>query len=975
MNFAPGDKLTPAQQARVDEVAAEALGIDASARQDLVRDRCGDEPAVVRAVLALLAHAASVEEEGFLAGQAELPPLEPEATAALPDEELPLEDLSPRIPGYRVIRPLAAGGMGVIWLVEQENPRREVALKVIRPGMTSPEVLQRFQLESQVLGRLKHPGIAQIYEAGMYDAGSGPQPYFVMEYVQGALPLIPYADAHDLGVRERLTMFAEVCDAVQHAHQKGVVHRDIKPQNILVDNAGQPKILDFGIARATDSDLKATTITTNTGSIMGTLPYMSPEQTTGDPNEIDVRSDVYALGVTLYELLTDKRPYDLSNRGMLEVVRIIREVEPTRLGTLSRALRGDLENILGKAMAKDRERRYASAGDLAEDIRRHLNHEPVLARPVSSWYRLRKFAHRNAGLCASVAVALVLIVALTAWFILRLQDQRDTARRERAAAQQARNQQIATAQSASRELALRAVRAAEEGRWIEADVSAAAAGDIFPRGPWGGYALAAVALQRGDLSAARSHVAKAIRLDPRHELSRLLLATILAREGELAQAESLLGAADEGHDWHSFHQAGDLFFLRREHDKALRAYTRTLELMKTSQRVPAQEQDWRKLIALGDALQAGLKAPDALAAYERAREQIARSDAPSHVRSALQVKLSQARQDVEALKADLLDQIDNCNAWIACKGLHQSIRDLPAPEQVRRIQDRITAMNGLDTRVSFTVEDGVIVAAYNNHTILRFAHPLAGLSLRRLSLPRASISDLTPLKGMPLSELDLSSTSVRSLDVLRGMPLRRLNCCQTAVTDLSPLKGMQLESLDCGQTAVTDLAPLIGMPLETLCVSGTKVRDLSPLRGMKLRELSAGVCYEMREGLEETLRGMPLETLNCYGYPIKDLAFVRDLPLKELLIAATGTRDLSALHGLKLKSLNCRRNPLEDLGPLAGMPLEMLDVRETKVVDLSPLRGMKLKKLWPPPKNPLWDESWKVLDELERAGCEIRWGD
>ncbi|MCH8315864.1 MAG: serine/threonine protein kinase, partial [Planctomycetes bacterium] len=234
---------------------------------------------------------------------------------------------------YKVVRVLGEGGMGTVFLAEQDKPTRLVALKVIRPGVASANLLRRFEHESQVLGKLQHPGIAQIYEAGTADTGEGAQPYFVMEYVRGR-SLLEYAQGSQLGTRQRLELLAKICDAVQHAHQKGIIHRDLKPGNILVTEEGQPKILDFGVARATDADIQATTIQTDVGQLVGTIPYMSPEQAGGDVTELDTRSDVYALGVLGYELLAGRLPYDLKDKMIHEAVRVIREDDPTPLSSI-----------------------------------------------------------------------------------------------------------------------------------------------------------------------------------------------------------------------------------------------------------------------------------------------------------------------------------------------------------------------------------------------------------------------------------------------------------------------------------------------------------------------------------------------------------------------------------------------------------------------------------------------------------------
>jgi tetratricopeptide (TPR) repeat protein len=297
--------------------------------------------------------------------------------------------------------------MGAVYEAVQDNPERLVALKVIKPGVTSEHALRRFEQESQMLGKLHHPGIAQIFEAGTADAGDGPQPYFAMELIHG-LTLARYAERAALTTRQKLELVAKTCDGVHHAHQKGIIHRDLKPGNILVDETGQPKILDFGVARATDSDRQAT-MQTSTGMIVGTLPYMSPEQVSADPTDLDTRSDVYALGVVLYELLAGQLPYDVQGGTLADALRTIAEDDPLPLRLVDRAFRGDVETIVGKALAKERDRRYASAAELAADIRRHLDDQPIVARPASAAYQIGKFARRNKALVGgTVAVFVVL---------------------------------------------------------------------------------------------------------------------------------------------------------------------------------------------------------------------------------------------------------------------------------------------------------------------------------------------------------------------------------------------------------------------------------------------------------------------------------------------------------------------------------------------------------------------------------------
>lgn len=366
------------------------------------------------------------------ATQADAEPAQPSPASSVADKSPPLPASIGR---YRILRLLGEGGMGAVYEAEQEFPHRTVALKVIRAGYASGEMLRRFETETQALGRLQHPGIAQIYEAGTAETPFGRQPYFAMELVHGQA-LVDYCESHRLGVRQRLELMAKICDAVQHAHQRGLIHRDLKPANILVDESGQPRILDFGVARLTDSDAQATR-QTDIGQLVGTLAYMSPEQVLGDPAEIDTRSDVYALGVILYELLAGKGPYVLG-RQLHEVVRTIREEEPSALRSVNRSYRGDIETIVGKTLEKDKTRRYVSAAELAADIRRHLRDEPITARPPTTSYQLRKFARRNKALvtgAAAVLVVLVLGVVASTWEAVQARRAEAKAKQESAISQ------------------------------------------------------------------------------------------------------------------------------------------------------------------------------------------------------------------------------------------------------------------------------------------------------------------------------------------------------------------------------------------------------------------------------------------------------------------------------------------------------------------------------------------------------------
>lgn len=397
--------------ARWDElqrVFTEAVALPAEQRGAYLDRACEGNGPLRREVEALLAAHASSESVLEYATSTEDETLPPSGPAGGPGGIAGTAAL-PSVPGYRIVRELGRGGMGIVYEAERAHPRRLVALKVLRSSFTQPAMRRRFEYEIQLLARLQHPGIAQIFDAGIVPSPDGPIPYFAMELVHGR-SLHEVAKDPGLDLRGRLELIARIADAVHHAHQKGVIHRDLKPGNILIAPDGQPKILDFGVARAVDPDLQMTTMRTEVGQLIGTLPYMSPEQVEGDPGQLDTRSDVYALGVVAYELIAGSLPYDLRNKLIPEAVRVIRQEEPSRLSVTNRECRGDVETIIAKSLEKDRERRYQSVAEFASDVRRFLADEPIVARPPSRVYLVRKFAKRHRGLVAVSSVALVLLV-------------------------------------------------------------------------------------------------------------------------------------------------------------------------------------------------------------------------------------------------------------------------------------------------------------------------------------------------------------------------------------------------------------------------------------------------------------------------------------------------------------------------------------------------------------------------------------
>ena len=447
----------PAAGRAVKALFVEASDLPSDARGAFLDERCAGDATLRSAVESLLA--AHDRATGFLVD----PTLAPAATNTIAPLIAPPDPQPRRIGHYRLLKELGEGGFGTVWLAEQTHPvRRQVALKVIKPGMDTKQVIARFEAERQALAILDHANIARVYDAGETDQG---RPYFVMELVNG-VPITKFCDDQKYDVRRRLELFVQVCQAVQHAHTKGIIHRDIKPSNVLAYRSedGPPviKVIDFGIAKATQQRLTEKTVFTEQRQMIGTPEYMPPEQAEMGAVDIDTRSDVYGLGVLMYELLTGVTPFDareLRSKAFVEMQRVIREVDPlapsTRLGRLEsrgamasaratepsklrKSLRGELDWIVMKCLEKDRARRYETANGLAADVLNYLSDQPVLAGPTSAAYRARKFFRRHRAGAALTTAALVIAAVVAGLYVRGIRAEQAKTRAALADAQEQR---------------------------------------------------------------------------------------------------------------------------------------------------------------------------------------------------------------------------------------------------------------------------------------------------------------------------------------------------------------------------------------------------------------------------------------------------------------------------------------------------------------------------------------------------------
>jgi eukaryotic-like serine/threonine-protein kinase len=881
---------------------------------------------------------------------------------------------------YRLAEAIGEGGMGSVWLAHQSEPvKRKVAVKLIKAGMDSRQVVVRFEAERQALAMMDHPNIAKILDGGLHDN----RPYFVMELVKG-IPITEYCDRQKLTPQQRLELFVPVCQAIQHAHQKGIIHRDIKPSNVLVamyDDKPVPKVIDFGVAKATGGALTDHTFDTGYGSIIGTPQYMSPEQATFNNLDIDTRSDVYSLGVLLYELLAGSPPFasdELKKRGLLEILRVVREEEPpkpsTKLSTnaalpslsanrgtepkkLTGLLRNELDWIVMKALEKDRTRRYDTANGFAADIRRFLANEPVVARPPSRAYKLQKSWQRNKlafVAVAAVVASLLFGIGVSLWQANRAEQE---ARRAVAALEELRDTAPAFVEQA------RALTAKEQ--FTEAIDKLDYAAKLRPE-------EAEYLVLKANLLQCQFHFAEAARV---YQTALDLRPSDKAKVNlELCDELQTATRAADGK-------------LSRE------SLGRLLAVMQQDQRTAAELMPVSRLLGGEKKL---------LLAYWLERLKALPLSAEKPLEKRLTV-LEDGQLSLDLSRTSVTDLTTLTGAPLANLNLSDA-KELVSLEALRGM--KLKQLSTAGTKVADL-------------------SPLEKMqSLRKLDLKATPVSDLTALAGIPLKEIVLTGCPVRDISPLRGAPLEELSIMETRVTSLAPLLGMPLKYLDMGLVPVTDFTPLQGLPLEVCNLPGCQLTDLNILRGCPLRELMLWNCASARNyavlneiktlellilpttfrqlpGPEiaaiEALRSHPklkqlgaentlgldhtttrstesfwkeYDTLRNYtklitertgiapkrvelkpdgtldvdfnGTSLSSLAFVEGLPISELWLFNTPVSDLSPLKGLRLRKLHLFNTQVTDLTPLVGMPLEELVLIGLNISDISALQDMPL---------------------------------
>lgn len=845
-------------------------------RDAYLRQACAADPALRQRVQALLrAH----DHAGVFMGEPAAPAPRPTIVLSLPLTE----KSGDKIGRYKLLQLIGEGGCGVVYMAEQEEPvRRRVALKVIKLGMDTKSVIARFEAERQALAMMDHPNIAKVLDAGATETG---RPYFVMELVRG-IKITDYCDQNKLSTEERLALFTQVCHAIQHAHQKGIIHRDIKPSNILVtahDSVPVPKVIDFGIAKATQGRLTDQTLFTAFEQFIGTPAYMSPEQAEMSGLDVDTRSDIYALGVLLYELLTGRTPFDpkeLLQSGLDELRRTIREKEParpsTRLSTMLNAdltvvaqrrhaepprlihlLRGDLDWIVMKTLEKDRTRRYETANGLAMDIQRYLNNEPVSARPPSTLYRFHKLVRRNKTVFAAAGVGLAaLVIGLVLSLFLFIQEK--SALKRAVAAEQAEKQmrQQAEADAAQGRQVARAGLLLMSGQYDESEQLLR---NIPPHATLVPFynVFGSVHARRDEWQQALTNWNRVVQYAPEDDVGYTYLAPLLLQMDDVA----------------GYQQCRDQMLARFGNTASPRI---AQDIVKASLILPPSPSQMDTVARLADvALRTdtntdawGLSLFTKGFAEFRAGQYAAAAEllpkvpplpVGDHCRIEAYLLLAMAN--------DQLGQTNACRAAFAA-AMDSISRNLPASGHLEEEWN-----------------DWIIIHVLLREALTRMPEAAAPSALSALTAQMPAWETVLTQAGLKFTaerqddgtwDLDLQGQPITNLLFLQGAPISHLSLIRTGVSDLRPLHGMPLQKLWLVGTHVTDLAPLAGMPLQSLQISGTPVSDLTPLRDLPLRDLKMTGCTNLTN--LQPLTGMT--TLQSLILPpnATNFAFLRNEP-------------------------------------------------------------------------------------------------
>ncbi|MBL9117629.1 MAG: protein kinase [Verrucomicrobiaceae bacterium] len=955
---------------RAENILIAALDYAQEDRSAFLANACGEDQALMDEVLALLA-AHDAAPSSFLVSP--MPDESGDVTIKVrPDMLAARHAVLPRVeqPGdriglYKLLQEIGEGGFGTVWMAEQEKPvRRRVALKIIKLGMDTKEVVARFEQERQALAMMDHPNIARVFDAGATEHG---RPFFVMELVRG-VKITDYCDEQALANEERIELFIEVCHAVQHAHQKGIIHRDLKPSNILVtvnDGRAVPKVIDFGVAKATQGRLTDGTLFTQFEQMIGTPLYMSPEQAEMTSLDVDTRSDIYSLGVLLYELLTGRTPIDtatMARAGMGEIRRIIREVDPLRpsqrLKTLDGneltsaakrrhtestklpgTLRGDIDWIVMKCLEKDRQRRYDTANGLALDLERHLKNEMVAARPPTTAYLLGKLIRRNklaftAG--AAIAASLLIGAVVSVWQAVRA------------------NAALAELRASAPAFAAEARGLTSQEKFEEAIAKLDYALKLQPN-------AADYLVEKGHLLQCQLKLAEAAKA---YRAALITQPDNAPAKSNAALCDELL-AAPTGDD-----------------GKITRESLAKLHLaMQKQQRPAAHLMPVARLLGKENAL---------LVTYWLDRLQ----DLPIAPDRPLKDRLS--------IRDDGLLELD-------LKGT--KITDLSPLVEMRLGKLVLTACTDITDFTplremrSLTYLD-LDATGISDLTFVR------DLPLQDLLIGWSSVSDLSPLRGMKLKTLNLfGARRVADLSPLAGMPLKTFLASSLSTSDFTPLRGAPLEACAISRSDVRDLSFLVAAPIRSLYLSGcASLRGLSwigkleslerlivpenfrrlpdedraaiaalrthpklkfiqaeqmddvfynPLRILEITQPKDVFWRDWdreetflpairRTGFDFTLTKLDDGTYRFFmdKKPLRNLSLLKGTPISELIMPGCEITDLSPIRDLPLRELWMGNNPIQDLEPLRGMKLDKLSVTGSKMSDLSPLTGMPLTMLY-----------------------------